>query len=57
MIGANQTVSGVTDVTDVTHFLYPPYVCVRAHMYRGGTKITVTSVTSVTGQFGLECGA
>lgn len=47
----------VTDVTDVTEILYPPYTCTCARKNTSGKR--VTSVTSVTGgqrvaaEFGL----
>jgi len=37
---------GVTDVTDVTFFPYPPHTCTRAYVASLG--IRVTSVSSVT---------
>lgn len=43
----------VTDVTNVTDFPYPPYVRARAHQHR--YDFPVTSVTSVTGFYGLHC--
>lgn len=43
----------VTDVTNVTDFLYPPYTCARARHRR--TLKSVTSVTSVTNGFVGDC--
>ena len=43
---------GVTDVTDVTNFPYPPHTCTRA--YGASLGIKVTSVTSVTGFYGPQ---